>query len=240
MLDNGGVPATLQTIAETYVDDGYTVLGVASDKRPIGPWGITGDNRFDANNRDVLALGDATGVGIVAGPSGLFIIDLDSDAAVSTWVDRFGEITTRAAKTPRGMHLYYSAPPGKHKPQQGIMPGVDVRAGESYVVAPGSVTSGGSYSWANDLPIIELPADIFAVAYQAPARTEKPIAPHQSRRPKIDGGLSEAYDDIIAMNPTDQDLDDILRCPIDEIEVYAVKLIISERAATDSHVPLAI
>jgi hypothetical protein len=38
---------------------------------------------------------------------------------------------------------------------------------------------------------------------------------------------------------TDQDLDDILRCPIDEIEVYAVKLIISERAATDSHAPLA-
>jgi hypothetical protein len=240
MLDNSGVTTTLHTIANRYIDDGYTVLKVAPDKRPIGSWSTTGTNRFDHTNRDSLALRDATAIGIVTGPSGLFVIDIDDDTALAAWISTFGEINTRAVKTPRGMHLYYLAPDGKHKPQQGIMPGIDVRAGESYVIAPGSTITGGSYSWANNLSIAGIPAEILAVAQRSAKSNREVTALAGRKTTKHDKSLSEAYDQILAMNPSDDDLDDIIRCPIDEIEAYAANLIIADRMATRSRESLAI
>jgi hypothetical protein len=142
----------------------WTILGVGLNKRPIGEWGPGAPNRYDYSNSErIYQLGSVPGIAVVTGPSGLVIIDLDNDAAIRSWADRFGLPMTRIAKTPRGRHLYYQAPPGLHiPPGTEIMPGVDVRGAESYAILPPSVLA-AEYSWHNDNPILPLPDDVIAL-----------------------------------------------------------------------------
>lgn len=137
----------------------WTILVVGSDKRPIGQWAPGTDNRYDYKNFERLyQLSAPTGIGVIAGPSGIVIIDIDNEDAIRAWAERFGTPRTRIAKTPRGRHLYYKAPRGIHiPPGTEIMPGVDVRGSESYAILPPSILTGGAYEWANDEPIQPLP-----------------------------------------------------------------------------------
>lgn len=140
--------------------ENWTTLAVGPDKRPLGKWGPGQPNRYDYNNALSLFADypNAVAFGIVAGASGLVIIDLDSPDAIRRWFDMFGEPQTRVAKTPRGRHLYYLAPPDiVVGPSVQILPGVDIRGGESYAIAPPSMTNGGDYEWANDLDVAPLP-----------------------------------------------------------------------------------
>jgi hypothetical protein len=93
--------------------------------------------------------GEEANVGIVAGPSGLVIVDIDG----ANGLDRFGEVAGGAFETPfivktgRGWHLYFSADAENSlRPQAGD--GLDLRAGHSFVVAPPSRhRDGGRYEW---------------------------------------------------------------------------------------------
>jgi len=144
-----------------YLANGWTIIGVGGDKRPVGSWRVGGWNRISPTSSRKKVSSKSAGVGIVTGPSGLVIIDLDTPEAMTEWVDRFGAITTRTAHTPRGLHIYYTSPEASNlKPRTNVLPNVDVRAGESYVVAPGSTLDGGAYKWGNDNPIEDLPADV--------------------------------------------------------------------------------
>jgi hypothetical protein len=143
--------------------DNWTLLAVGADKRPLGKWSPGEPNRY--NYQNALEVFDRAArvqaFGLVAGPSGLIIIDLDSDEAIRLFHERFGKPDTRIVKTPRGRHLYYQAPAGLTLgPSTDLLPGIDVRAGESYAILPPSVTDGGKYEWANDLPIAELSGSI--------------------------------------------------------------------------------
>ena len=155
-------------------NDNWTTLAVKPDKTPLGLWGkAENKNRFDyRNSEDILgrfAHNDAFGV--VTGASGLIIIDLDSEDAIRLFRKRFGIPQTRIAKTPRGRHLYYLAPTDINiGPMTDVMPGIDVRAGNSYAILPPSRISSGEYSWANDLPIAPLPDDLRAILH---TETEK-------------------------------------------------------------------
>jgi hypothetical protein len=142
--------------------DNWTILVVGNDKRPIGQWAPNCDNRYDYKNTERLyQLGNVTGIGVITGPSGLVIIDLDNEDAIRAWAERFGTPTTRIARTPRGRHLYYNAPPGIHiPPGTEIMPGVDVRGSESYAIIPPSILAGRAYTWVNQNPIQDLPTPI--------------------------------------------------------------------------------
>lgn len=67
---------------------------------------------------------------------------------------------TYTVRTAKGRHLYY-----KHlsplATRISFVPGIDVKASGGLVVGPGSVTiKGGTYEPANELPIVDLPADI--------------------------------------------------------------------------------
>jgi hypothetical protein len=158
--------------------DNWTVLAVGADKRPLGKWAPGGRNRFDYTNAlDLFAhYPDAVAFGVVAGASGLVIIDLDSADAIRKWFDHFGEPQTRVAKTPRGRHLYYLAPPDLViGPAVQILPGVDIRGGESYAITPPSHTTGGEYEWANDLPFAPLPAEVIDVLVGAAPREPERI-----------------------------------------------------------------
>jgi len=167
----------------------WTILGVGLNKRPIGEWGPGAPNRYDYSNSErIYQLGSVPGIAVVTGPSGLVIIDLDNDAAIRSWADRFGLPMTRIAKTPRGRHLYYQAPPGLHiPPGTEIMPGVDVRGAESYAILPPSVLA-AEYSWHNDNPILPLPDDVIALVTDT-RRTRKEAI--KSGKPFNEGGRND-------------------------------------------------
>lgn len=149
--------------------DNWTMLAVKPDKTPLGLWGQVGnDNRFDyRNGEDIFSrFAHVDAFGVVTGASGLIIIDLDNEDAIRLFFDRFGVPQTRIVKTPRGRHLYYFAPTDiTIGPMTDVLPGIDVRAGNSYAILPPSRTAGGEYSWANDLPIAPLPDDLRALLH---------------------------------------------------------------------------
>ena len=144
-----------------HLANGWTIIGVGGDKRPVGSWRVGGWNRISPTSSRKKVSSKSAGVGIITGPSGLVIIDLDTPQAMTEWIERFGAITTRTAHTPRGLHIYYTSPDASNlKPRTNVLPNIDVRAGESYVVAPGSTLDGGTYAWGNDNPIEALPAEV--------------------------------------------------------------------------------
>lgn len=58
----------LMRAAYDYINDkGWTILGVNADKRPAGPWGIGGWNRFDYTNAEQLFQHNFTAIAVVTG-----------------------------------------------------------------------------------------------------------------------------------------------------------------------------
>lgn len=110
-------------------------------------------------------------IGIVAGPSSLAIVDLDSDEAVARWKAMKIGTVTRYAKTGKGLHIYYADPTQAGKPSAGD--GIDFRAGPSYVVAPPSIHANGNvYAWQNeDHDIATVPLEV--LAHFAKRRTDE-------------------------------------------------------------------
>ena len=156
---NHTTTTNITNAAYAYINQHAWVLCVVNaDKKPAGSWSVGGSNRYDDTNSDQLFTLTTEAFGIIAGPSRLIIIDLDNDEAIRLWANHFGIPTTRIANTPRGRHLYYQADPNLQLgPSTSILPGVDVRAGESYAIIPPSITSGGAYTWANQNQIEPLP-----------------------------------------------------------------------------------
>jgi hypothetical protein len=135
----------------------YASLGIfvfpCSGKIPVVPNGVK------AATTDPVQIGtwwaewpNAT-IGIAAGPSRLVILDIDvkgetdGRASLRTCERLLGRLPlTRSVRTPSGgVHLYFSAPDGVElRPSAGKLgPGIDVRAGWSYVIAPPST----GYVW---------------------------------------------------------------------------------------------
>lgn len=176
--------------AFSYINENnWTILGVGLNKRPIGDWGPGNTNRYDYSNSErVYQLGNVPGIAVVTGPSSLVIIDLDNDEAIHAWANRFGIPMTRIAKTPRGRHLYFQAPPGLHiPPGTEIMPGIDVRGGESYAILPPS-TLAAAYTWHNDNPILPLPDDVIELVTDVRRNRKEHI---KSGKPFSEGGRND-------------------------------------------------
>ena len=139
----------------------WTIIGVGADKRPVGKWSPGEWNRFDYTNAEELFRHNFDVIAVVTGPSRLVCIDFDNDEAIRAWARKYGIPDTLIAASPRGKHLYYQAPPNIDlRPSTSLVDGVDVRAAESYLILPPSITSGGHYSWTNNKPIAPLPAYI--------------------------------------------------------------------------------
>lgn len=114
--------------------------------------------------------GETANVGIVAGPSGLDIVDIDGEQGLAA----FGRVTggeftsPSVVKTRRGWHLYHAADPDRPlRPSAGTgdLKGLDLRAGDSYVVAPPSRgTDGAVYEWASEVvgPLPAMPEQLRA------------------------------------------------------------------------------
>lgn len=96
-------------------------------------------------------------IGIVCGPSELAVVDLDTPEARSILEEHVDLTTTftncPVVQTARGWHIYFADPKQELRPSVGTgqHKGVDLRAGESYVVAPPSTHSSGHvYTWTRE------------------------------------------------------------------------------------------
>jgi len=111
----------------------------------------------------------AANIGIATGRSSLAVIDLDGEEGFRSWLELCEEhnLPTDVPEviTGKGVHLYFTTRDGA-RPATRIAAGVDIRAGESYVIAPPSVHENGKrYQWRegkspDDLPLVPLP-DVF-------------------------------------------------------------------------------
>ncbi|NGN63886.1 DNA primase [Streptomyces sp. A7024] len=143
-------------------------------------------------------------IGIAAGPSGLVVVDLDvpkdpADVPPQEWRQRgvrdgmdtfaalcerhgqpFPDSTYSVRTRAGGMHLYFTAPPGRRIPNTVEKHGwkVDTRARGGYVLGAGSVVEGRPYELVVDAPAAPLPdwlAQLLA-ARPVPAEPSRPLS----------------------------------------------------------------
>jgi hypothetical protein len=154
---------TLLEAALEYARRGWHVFPCGPNgKRPLTAHGHTEATTDELEIREAWRLVPEANIGIACGASGLVVIDEDKSGAIETLFEllpenergavRAAHESTLRARTGKGVHYYFFAPQGVElSPRVGIVPGVDIRAGESYVIAPPSLHSNGTqYRWVNE------------------------------------------------------------------------------------------
>lgn len=156
------------TAALRYAQIGWAVLPCQPrGKRPLTKNGVKDAITDPEVIRRWWRRWPSANVGIATGASGLVVIDLDGDEGLRSWQTLRAELGLPAdipqVATAKGCHLYFGTNGTPIRPRVRNLPGVDVRAGDSYVIAPPSVhPSGRRYEWADflspwDVPLPPLP-----------------------------------------------------------------------------------
>jgi putative DNA primase/helicase len=122
-------------------------------------------------------------IGIVAGPTGWLIVDIDSDEARDYFRSIADYDTIQAMKhapinkTGKGWHFIFRDDEREFGPTVGTGPdiGIDIRAGVSFIVAPPSThVSGHQYAWLNATPPFDPPQPTRWLVNYIRTRKDKP------------------------------------------------------------------
>lgn len=167
------MPNPLLDAAHRAADDGFKVIRLKP--RSKTPW-REGWQREASDDHAQLdewwASNPRLNPGIAAGPSGIFVLDLDApkrpgqlhgwDSLQNTMrAHKIPWRETRQNETPnRGMHLIFKAPRGVllgNSVGTRLGQNVDTRGVGGYIVAEGAVIPAGTYKRFNDAPIAPLP-----------------------------------------------------------------------------------
>lgn len=179
--------------AHRLIDKGLHILFCKpNSKEPATRHGLKDATRNHAEV-DRMFDRDDFNIGIHTGRSGVVVIDVDRKHGVDGWeaVDatmmELGELPgCKMVSTPGGgAHLYFRDPTGGAlKPNAGKLgAGIDVRCGESYVVAPPSSIDGKAYRWdIFNTPTPELPATWVEALRPAPVPETPCEAPRHPER----------------------------------------------------------
>jgi len=138
-------------------------------------------------------------IGIVPGPD-YFVFDVDMRTGARESVEKLKSLKlppeTLTVRTPSGgYHLYYKHPGGgviKAKDKQWMenFPGIDIRADNAYVMAPGSAIGEKPYKLESDKPIARLPSTIVReIPYKERISGEKSITDQTAEKPSQFGKL---------------------------------------------------
>lgn len=111
-------------------------------------------------------------VGIPTGrTSGVFVLDVDGEQGKASYralrEEHGPQPATLLANTGGGgVHLLYRMPEGEKIPNSSgkIGPGLDIRGDNGFIVAAGSVSGKGPYSWANDESIADPSPELLGLA----------------------------------------------------------------------------
>jgi hypothetical protein len=139
----------LAEAAARYAAQGWFVLPcVPRAKRPAPTQGF---KEATTNAERVVAWWSETpsaNVGLWPGPSGLLVVDIDSDAGEALAASLgLTDPPTLQVRTAKGRHLYFKAP-GFPVGNVDVGEGIDIRGHAGYVLAPPSVhPSGSRYKW---------------------------------------------------------------------------------------------
>lgn len=228
------------TAALDYLEQGYSVIPVGRDKKPLIKWQEFQKRCPTANEiQDWFTKWPDANVGIVTGKiSGLVVVDVDTEGPVSVELP-----PTRSVCTSRGCHHYYRYPDGNEelKNQAGVVTHVDIRGDGGYVIAPPSIhSSGKQYAWIDpDQPLADLPVWVTQPA-QVIAATDEGVVPEGKRN---DAAARQAGKIFRALNPEDWEgtgwpelqkwNQEKCRPPLDEGELRSVWDSIAKRAVSD-------
>lgn len=155
-------------LALSLADMGFYVFPVGPDKKPSQ--GFKWKDHATSDPHMIQAYWDGAhkgaAVGIITGVrSNLLVLDIDNkngasgDESLKALEAQHGSLSpTFCVKTPSGGYHYYFRYSGCGLSiDAGVMEGLDYRGEGGYVVAPGSITSGGSYIVHAHNPIAEMP-----------------------------------------------------------------------------------
>jgi hypothetical protein len=126
-------------------------------------------------------------IGVACGPSRLIVVDCDvkngrngiAELEALAGDNAIDLDLTLSVRTPSGgRHWYWLAPDGECVADSAgkVAPGIDIRSRSGLVVAPGSVTPQGRYSFAADLPIAPAPPWLLD-AIRAASTAREPAQP---------------------------------------------------------------
>jgi hypothetical protein len=147
-----------------YMQQGYSVIPVRPDKKPMIRWEPYQHQRAnDAEIRGWWQKWPDANVGIVTGAiSGIDVIDVDSEAGKAA-LDEFwpDSLVAPTCRTPSGgWHHYFEYKPGLVNRAR-VLTDCDVRTTGGYVVAPPSRNGEGkTYSWVEGCKINEIPPPV--------------------------------------------------------------------------------
>lgn len=104
-------------------------------------------------------------IGIATGStSGLVVLDVDLKSggigSLEALEKKYGSLSgqTEVSSGGGGKHFYYLAPELPLKNRAGILPGIDFKAENGYIIAPPSKhTSGQEYKWTHQVPLKAMP-----------------------------------------------------------------------------------
>jgi hypothetical protein len=190
-------PATL-TAALAYAARGWHVFPLAPrSKVPCkGSGGHLDATTNPATLRRWFAHAFPYNVGIRTGLiSGLLMLDADGQEGVENLERLQAEHSrlpaTLMSQSSRGPHLWFKLTVPAPKSESKLAPKIDVRADDSYAVAPPSVhPSGAVYRWLNKLPPAPAPDWLIELAVRRPIVV---LPPQRSTPPIITSASSAAY-----------------------------------------------
>jgi hypothetical protein len=134
----------------------------ATNKRPLCPHGHRDAEADPGTVRRLfqearrLQPGEELGVGLWPGPAGRVILDVDDKGEqhgsdeLSALEDEHGRLPDHPLATTAsgGSHRWFAKPAGVHVGNADLAPGINVRADDGWIVAPGVTTTWGS--WEHD------------------------------------------------------------------------------------------
>lgn len=139
--------------AETYLERGWLPIPlVERSKRPAIKWAhmCSLEPPFDPAFAWPWKANIGLGVGILLKPSGLLVIDADSEEAVREVIENTTEPCANIVQTRNGAHFYYRRPEGcppLRTVQRGRCRKIDVLADGYVVTSPSVHPSGFQYKW---------------------------------------------------------------------------------------------
>jgi predicted P-loop ATPase len=179
----------IMTIAEqafAYHVQGYNVLPVGKDKRPVVKEWKRWQTEEQTDDQVIEWFKDGANVAIITGKiSNVTVVDIDNKSGQEQADEMLKKFpATYTVKTPsRGYHLYYLYAEGFTVSANAYpdLPNVDIRSDAGYVVAPPSVLTNGEYKVISRENQAPFPVHMFPVKKPKKSLTEMTTASKGAR-----------------------------------------------------------
>lgn len=229
---------SLTDFANSYIEQGLSIIPVKiipknGEKEVIlpGNWPNIGRTKTVSSWSSNIAI--LTGHG---NRHNICVLDVDSPnhgsnkekgvnglESIEKWQKEHGAFPdTRIAETPTGgRHYYFKVPQDIHiKKKTGILPGVDVQADGSCIIAPPTIYNGKRYTWINDAKIADANESVLELMQlKLKGRTENTSLPQNYKSDDLDfseGNRHTAFNTLIGRlkkdgGLSDRDIEDTVR-----------------------------